>query len=52
MTTEKQDKINAEIKTDYERLINEQKERFDEMLRFSVDSALTYKCTETTAEDW
>ena len=22
------------------------------MLRFSVDSALTYKCTETTAEDW
>ena len=22
------------------------------MIRFSLDSALTYKCTETTADDW
>ena len=40
------------MQAEYENLILEQKNRFEEMLRFSVDSALTYKCTETTAEDW
>ena len=33
-------------------MIRQQKERFEEHLRFSVDSALEYKCSESTADDW
>lgn len=50
--TEKQEKINDIVVADYDRMIEEQKARFDEMLRFSMDSALSYRCTDTSAEDW
>ena len=33
-------------------MLEEQKTRFEEFLRFSVDNALEYKCTESSAEDW
>ena len=32
--------------------MGEQRARFSEILGFSVDSALTYNCTETEADDW
>ena len=37
---------------EFDVLIEEQKERLNNHLRFSVDSALTYTCTESQAEDW
>ena len=37
---------------EYELMINEQKERFENHLRFSCDSALTYTGTESQPEDW
>ena len=37
---------------EFELLIVEQKQRFENHLRFSHDSALTYNCTESEPEDW
>ena len=37
---------------EYDELLEAQKTRFEEFLRFSVDSALEYTCTESQADDW
>lgn len=37
---------------EFEKILAAQKSMFEEHLRFSVDSALEYKCSETTAEEW
>ena len=44
-------KITTEF-DEYENMLNEQKERFEKHLRFSVNSALTYTGTESQPEDW
>ena len=49
---EGQEKLNQEEELTYEQMIEEQKEKFSNHLRFSVDSALSYQCTESTADDW
>ena len=50
--TEAQLKANADEEDEYDRMIAEQIEKFSNHLRFSVDSALDYQCTESTADDW
>ena len=52
MITQKQEKINKQWKDDFDGQLEGQKERIEEILRFSVDSALEYKCSESTVEDW
>ena len=37
---------------EFDTLISEQKSRYEQHLRFSVESALTYTCTESSADDW
>ena len=36
----------------YDDLISEQRDRINKFFEFDVDSALEYKCSETTVEDW
>ena len=52
MLTAKQEQFNKEWTDDYDTQISAQKERIEEILRFSVDSALEYTCSESTADDW
>ena len=52
MISDMQEAKNQELIEEYDRLLEEQKTKFEEFLRFSVDSALEYKCTESSAEDW
>ena len=37
---------------EYDDIILAQRDRFDEILRKSCDSAAKFRCTETTADDW
>ena len=52
VVSDKQHVSNREEETWYEQMLSEQRQRFENHLRFSVDSALTYKCSESQAEDW
>ena len=45
MLSEKQEKINTDLLDEYEQEVEAQKSKFEEHLRFSVDSALEYKCS-------
>jgi len=52
MLTPKQVELNQADVDEFEQMILDQKTRFEEHMRFSVDSALTYKCTESAVDDW
>ena len=52
MLTIQQERKNKEWIDDFEAQISAQKQRIEEYLRFSVDSALEYTCSESTVDDW
>jgi len=52
MITAKQEKVNTMWKDDFDSQLTGQKERIEEILRFSVDSALEYKCSQSIVDDW
>ena len=47
-----QEEINEEEVTWYQGQIDEQRKTVEDFLRFSVDSAMEYKCSESTVDDW
>ena len=52
MITEKQREKNEEEDKIFDDLIQQQKERFEKLYEFDINSAFEYKCSETTADDW
>ena len=52
LTSTTQDAINKEWTDDYDAQITAQRSRIEEYLKFSVNSALEYTCSESTADDW
>lgn len=52
MITAEQELVNQKEYSEFDALIVAQKARYQQFIEFDVDSALTYKCTETTADSW
>ena len=52
MLSERQEGVNKRELDEYEQILSEQRTKFEEHLRFQCESALEYKCTETTADQW
>ena len=52
LLTTTQDAINKEWMDDYDEQISAQKSRIEELLKFSVNSAFEYTCSEPKVEDW
>ena len=52
MITEKQQKKNDDEIKWYDDMISEQRGRITKFFEFDIDSALEYKCSETTVDDW
>ena len=43
---------NQAEESEFEQLMAQELEKFDKHLKFRVESALTYQCTESTADEW
>ena len=52
MITEKQKTANNEEISSLEKMIAEQRDRLGKLYEFDLDSALEYKCSESTVDDW
>ena len=52
VTSDKQEQMNSEALQSYDDLVKAQRDKITTFYDFEVDSALTYKCSDSTVDDW